>query len=76
VHPKEVLRVLERAAADSNFVADLFYNGADALDGYELTAAEKLAILTGDVTWIEGHLGPLTVEQKRWLEQRLSAEVW
>jgi DNA-binding NtrC family response regulator len=76
LHPKEVILVLERAAKDSSFVADLFYNGADALDGYQLTGAEKLAILTGDVNWIEEHLGPLTGEQKRWLEQRLSAEVW
>lgn len=76
LHPKEVILVLERAAKDSSFVAELFYNGADALDGYQLTGAEKLAILTGDVNWIEEHLGPLTGEQKRWLEQRLSAEVW
>lgn len=76
LHPKEVLRVLERAAREGDFTADLFYNGADALDGYELTGAEKLAILTGDMNWIEEHIGTLTKEQKRWLEQRLSAEIW
>ncbi len=76
LHPKEVLRVLERAGSDPLFVAELFYNGADALEGYELTGAEKLAILTGDLSWIETNLGALTDQQKRWLEQRLSAEVW
>jgi FixJ family two-component response regulator len=76
LHRDEVVRVLERAAADGQFVADLFYLGADALEGYELTAAEKLAILTGDVPWIERHLGTLSATQKRWLEQRLSAEIW
>ncbi len=76
LHHDEVVRVLERAAADGQFVADLFYSGADALEGYELTGAEKLAILTGDIPWIERHVGALTATQKRWLEQRLSAEIW
>jgi DNA-binding NtrC family response regulator len=76
VHRDEVLRVLERAATDSHFVADLFYSGADALEGYTLTGAEKLAILTGDIQWIEQHVGKLTPAQRRWLEQRLSAEIW
>jgi DNA-binding NtrC family response regulator len=76
VHPAEVLLVLERAAREATFTADLFYNGANALDPYDLTSAEKLAILTGDINWIETHIGPLSAEQRRWLEQRLSAEVW
>ncbi len=76
LHPAEVLLVLERAAREPNFTADLFFNGADALDGYNLTSAEKLAILTGDINWIEEHIGPLSGEQRRWLEQRLSAEIW
>ena len=76
VHHDEVVRVLERAATDSRFVADLFYSGADALEGFNLTGPEKLAILTGDIPWIERHVGALTPTQKRWLEQRLSAEIW
>ena len=76
IHRDEVIRVLERAAVDSEFVASLFYYGADALQDYELTGPEKLAILTGDVHWIESQIGPLTAPQKRWLEQRLSAEIW
>jgi DNA-binding NtrC family response regulator len=76
VHPAEVLLVLERAAREAAFTASLFYNGADALDEYNLTGAEKLAILTGDINWIEEHIGPLSKEQRRWLEQRLSAEIW
>jgi DNA-binding NtrC family response regulator len=76
IHRDEVVRVLERAAVDGQFVSDLFYSGADALDGYTLTGPEKLAILTGDIPWIEGHIGALTPTQKRWLEQRLSAEIW
>lgn len=76
IHREEVLAVLERAAEDATFVRDLVYRGADALDAYELTATEKLAILTGDVEWIESHLGKLTPTQAKWLEQRLAAEVW
>jgi DNA-binding NtrC family response regulator len=76
VHRDEVIRVLERAAVDSSFVASLLYNGADALEDYDLTGPEKLAILTGDLHWIEGEVGSLTPEQKKWLEQRLNAEIW
>ena len=76
VHQEEVIEVLERAAADSEFVADLYYHGADALEEYDLTGPEKLALLTGDIDWIEKHIGTLTKTQKRWLEQRLSAEIW
>jgi len=76
VHKDEVLRILERASIDGHFVADLFYSGADALEGYTLTGPEKLAILTGDIRWIEEHVGTLSPTQRRWLEQRLSAEIW
>lgn len=76
VHEKEMLKVLERAASDSEFIANLLYQGADALEEYDLTGPEKLAILTGDIEWIEEQIGSLTANQKRWLEQRLSAEIW
>ncbi|MBW1692418.1 MAG: response regulator [Deltaproteobacteria bacterium] len=76
VHKEELLRVLDRAASDSEFIANLLYQGADALEEYDLTGPEKLAILTGDIEWIEGQIGSLTGNQKRWLEQRLSAEIW
>ena len=76
VHRQEMTRVLERAAVDSEFVSSLFYYGADALQDYELTGPEKLAILTGDIQWIESQLGPLSAVQKRWLESRLAAEIW
>ena len=76
VHKKEMVTVLERAATDSEFIAHLLYDGADALESYDLTGPEKLAVLTGDVEWIEKHTGPLTPVQKKWLEQRLSAEIW
>ena len=76
VHEDTVLEVLDRAENDSQFVADLLYHGADALSDYDLTGPEKLAILTGDIKWIEQHTGPLTTGRKKWLEQRLNAEIW
>jgi DNA-binding NtrC family response regulator len=76
VHEEEMLKVLDRAASDSDFIANLLYHGADALEEYDLTGPEKLAILTGDIEWIEEQIGPLSENRKRWLEQRLSAEIW
>jgi DNA-binding NtrC family response regulator len=76
IHKEEVVKVLERAADDSDFAESLFYSGADTLEEYGLTSAEKLAILTGDINWIEEHVGKLTENQKRWLFQKLSAEIW
>lgn len=76
LHKTTVLRVLQRAASDSTFVTDLLYHGAGALDEYELTGPEKLAILTGDITWIESYAGKLTPDQRKWLDQRLTAEIW
>jgi len=76
IHKDEMVTVLERAATDGEFIAELLYHGADALEGYDLTGPEKLAVLTGDIEWIEKHTGPLTPVQRKWLEQRLSAEIW
>jgi DNA-binding NtrC family response regulator len=76
INREELLRVLERAANDSDFVSDLYNDGADALKNYALTGPEKLAILTGDIPWIEEHVGELNELQKQWIQQRLSAEIW
>jgi DNA-binding response OmpR family regulator len=76
VHREEILRVLDRAGSDLGFAGSLFLMGADALEEYHLTAAEKLAVLTGDVAWLEEHVGKLTEKQMLWLVRKLSAEVW
>jgi hypothetical protein len=51
-------------------------HGADALDDCDLSRPEKLAVITGDIRWIEAEIGPLTPNQREWLEARLEAEVW
>lgn len=77
IHKEEVLRVLEKAGRDPLLVSNMLSYGADALDDFNLSGPEKLAILTGDIHWIEAQVGePLSPMQRRWLEQRLSAEIW
>ena len=75
VHKENILRVLDRAATDGDFVYNLLHHWADALDEYDLNNAEKLSLLTGDIEWIEKHVGPLSAKQKRWLEKPLSPEM-
>lgn len=76
IHKQEVIKVLELLANDSNLRNDLLYYGSDALNEFDLTGPEKLAIITGDIQWIDQQIGPLTAKQKQWLEARLSAEIW
>ncbi|RLB30740.1 MAG: response regulator [Deltaproteobacteria bacterium] len=67
IHKDEVAKVLERAEADDDFFMKLLEKSVDALDEYDLTKAEKLAVVTGDVRWIEDQLGRLTRAQRRML---------
>jgi DNA-binding NtrC family response regulator len=76
IHKETLLKVLERASTDYSFAGKLYYEGADALAEYDLTEHEKLAVLTGDVAWIESFTGPLSSSKRRWLDQRLSCEIW
>jgi len=76
IHKEEIIKVLERAASDSEFFTNLLEFATDALDEYDLTGPEKLALLTGDAEWIEEQIGPLTRSQRRWLDLRRSAEIW
>jgi DNA-binding NtrC family response regulator len=76
VHREEMIKVLEKAATDREFFTNLLELATDALDEYDLTGPEKLALLTGDVEWIEEQIGPLTKSQRRWLDLRRSAEIW
>lgn len=76
IHRDEIIRLLERAATDPNLVYELMHGGADALADYELTSAEKLAILTADIEWIEKQVGQLSPAQRKWLDARRSSEIW
>jgi DNA-binding NtrC family response regulator len=76
IHRTEMIRVLEEAATNDKLRQDLMAIGADALDEFDLSGPEKLAVITGDVGWIEAQIGPLSSKQRQWLEARLGAEVW
>jgi len=76
IHKEEIIKVLEKAASDKTFMHDLLYYGANTLYDYDLSGPEKLAILTGDIEWIEDGIGPLTKSQRYWLELRKNAEIW
>jgi hypothetical protein len=71
-----MIKVLERASSDNEFFNDLLENGVDALDEYELTGPEKLALATRDISWIEEQMGRLTRPQKRWLELKRIDDIW
>jgi DNA-binding NtrC family response regulator len=76
IHRAELLQLLERAAKDQNLVYDLMHCGADALVDTGLSNAEKLAVLTADIEWIEKHVGQLSATQRKWLDARRGTEIW
>jgi hypothetical protein len=73
---EELRRVLDRAAADSNFITRLTFEGSKALQEYDLSLEEKAAILNGDIGWIEVQVGKLNDRLKTWLCCRLQQEIW
>jgi DNA-binding NtrC family response regulator len=76
VHQDEILRFLDQAATDQNLNYELMHGGSDALESYELTGPEKLALLTADIDWIEKHVGQLNATRRKWLESRRDADIW
>lgn len=70
IHDEEILKILNRAARNPDFARDLHTREADALDDYNLTAAERLALVTGDVEWIEQYMGALEPKHKKVFETR------
>ena len=76
IHKQEMIKVLERASSDNEFFNDLLENTVGALDEYDLTGPEKLAVATRDISWIEMQMGHLTRPQKRWLELKRIDDIW
>ena len=73
-----ILTVLERAAEEASFFNQLVQDYTVALKEYDLTTEEIVAIGTGDVRWIESHIG-VPIEQKlmeRFFIPLLSREQW
>ena len=73
---KPVLSVLDRAAQDNAFLAQLAANPTEALRSYDLTPEERAALATGDIRRIESWVGKLDDRLKMWLMARLAQEKW
>ena len=76
IESEELVRVLERAAEDDAFIAQLTYHGSAALQEYRLSTKAKAALLSGDVGWIEARVGKLNRRLRTWLDCRLQQEIW
>ena len=76
IESRELVRVLERAAEDDAFIAQLTYHGSAALQEYRLSSEAKAALLSGDVGWIEACVGKLDRRLRTWLDCRLQQEIW
>jgi hypothetical protein len=72
----ELIRVLERAADDPGFIAQLSSQGSWALRGYRLSLEEQVALVSGDMRWLEARLGKLDARLRTWPECRLQQESW
>lgn len=71
-----VLAVLEKAAEDDKFIGHLTDDFAEAVKDYDLTWEETAALSSGDVRWIEAHIGKLDKRLRTWLDCRLQQERW
>jgi glycine cleavage system H lipoate-binding protein len=60
---REVFRVLSRTSEDRDFRRALMDLQTDALEAYDLSFEAKTAILTGDLKWLNEHIGELTQKQ-------------
>jgi|GEM_PF-1742818 len=73
----KILAILARAADDSQFLAQLADDPAEALrEYYTLTPEEIAALASGDIKKLEGWLGKLDQRHATWLWCRLSQEKW
>jgi len=76
LHKKTIVKVLERATNNSAFIAQLTSQGSKVLQSYNLTLEEKAALVSGDINWIEAHVGKLDDQLSAWLWCRLQQEIW
>jgi hypothetical protein len=73
---RPVLSVLDRAAKDNTFLAQLMENLAEALKIMPFLRKERAALAMGDIHKIESWVGKLDERLKIWLIARLAHERW
>ncbi len=76
IQKREVIKVLDRTAADESFWKEIIEAGSAALKPYALSNEAKAAIVSGDLQWINEHVGELTQKQLRFIYKRLEMETW
>jgi glycine cleavage system H lipoate-binding protein len=64
---REVFRVLNRTSDDREFYRTLINMQAEALEPYKLNSEAKTAILSGDLQWLNDHIGELTQKQLKFV---------
>ncbi len=60
---REVFRVLSRTSEDRDFRRALMELQTEALEAYNLSFEAKTALLSGDLKWLNEHIGELTQKQ-------------
>jgi len=78
ISKEAVLAVLKRATEETSFYSQLAQDYVIVLKEYDLTPQETIGIGTGDVHWIESHIGA-KVDQRlmgRFFIPLLSREQW
>jgi DNA-binding response OmpR family regulator len=76
IQKREVIRVLNRTAEDAVFWQDLMEKGSEVLEDYQLSVEAKAALISGDLQWINAHVGELTQKQLMFIYKRLEREAW
>jgi len=76
IQKKEVLHVLDRTNEDQLFCHDLMVKGTEALSEYALSDEAKDAIATGDLNWINTHVGELTQKQLKYVFECSKKNNW
>lgn len=73
---KDVVGVLKKAGHDDSFIEELTYHPKEALKNYNLTKDERIALITGDIQWLETYMGKLNEELRTWINCKLAQEIW
>ena len=76
IERESILEVLERAADDDGFIAQLTFSGEQALRDYALSSEAEAGLLGGDIRWIEARVGTLDDRLSTWPALRLQQEIW
>ncbi|MEW6440578.1 MAG: response regulator [bacterium] len=76
IEKQEVVRVLQTSLEDPSFWLALLERGSQVLEGRALSPQARAAIVSGDLKWLNEHVGELSETQLSWVYARLEQERW